>query len=55
MAQGMSFVAAVSKYFGRKAGQTIREFKAELDGLTADERVWFALALAGVGYDVAPF
>jgi len=33
-----SDVALIMRFFGKKPGQTTREFKAELDALTADDK-----------------
>ena len=50
MPQG--FTSAMAKFFGRKEGQTLPEFAAELRTLTPDDRVEFANGLRINGYDI---
>lgn len=47
-----SFVAACNDYFGRKPGQTLPEFQAELKALTEDDRKYFIREFVKVGYEI---
>lgn len=51
----IGFMAAVSKYFGKKEGQTLGDFKKEVDELTDKDRADLAPMLAKVlGDEVNP-
>lgn len=51
----VGFMAAVAKYFGKKEGQTLGEFKKEVDELTDKDRTDLAPLLSKVvGEEVNP-
>jgi hypothetical protein len=47
-----SFVAACNKYFGRKEGQNLTEFQAELKALSIEDREYFKREFLKVGIEV---
>lgn len=48
----VSFTKAMMQYFGKLPGQTLVEFKAELDKLDANDRAYFTAGLIQNGYNV---
>jgi len=48
----MTFLSAMREYFGMKASQTAMEFMQEIKALTSEERDWFKVNLATVGYNI---
>lgn len=56
MATSISFTSAVSKYFGRKPGQTMAEFRDEIVGLSPKDKDEMRVMLASaLGCDVEPY
>lgn len=49
-----SFSAAMNAAFGKKPGQSLQEFMAELKELTADDRAYFTTHLATAGFVIDP-
>jgi hypothetical protein len=47
-----SFVAAMMDFFGRKPGQTMGDFSAELRALTPQDREYFTAGLEQNGYKI---
>lgn len=47
-----SFVVACNTYFGRKPGQTIGDFQAELKALTPKDRADLIAMFPSVGYTI---
>jgi hypothetical protein len=45
----VTFVRAVNEYFGRKPGQNLTEFQAELKALTPEDRAYFIREFAKIG------
>jgi hypothetical protein len=49
-----SFIKAMMQYFGKKPGQTLSEFQAELKELSHDDRLYFVREFAKIGIAVEP-
>lgn len=49
-----SFIKAMNDFFGRKPGQTIGDFQAELKALTHEDKLYFVREFKKVGIDVDP-
>ena len=47
-----SFTKAIVDYFGKKPGQTLPEFQAELKALTPEDREYFVREFKKVGIEV---
>jgi predicted nuclease of restriction endonuclease-like RecB superfamily len=45
---------AVVEFFGKKPGQTLPEFLAELKALTKEDREWYVKEFAKIGVEVEP-
>jgi len=51
----MTFTAAMSKYFGRREGQTLSDFQKELSALTPEDKIELRPLLeAALGETVDP-
>jgi hypothetical protein len=48
----VTFSRAIVEYFGKKPGQTLSEFTAELKALTPEDRAYFVKEFAKVGIEV---
>ena len=48
----MSFMAAMSDFFGRLPGQGLKEFGAEVKALTTEDRAYFTAGLENSGYTI---
>ena len=48
----MTFVSACNKYFGRKEGQNLTEFQAELKELGPEDRAYFAREFRKIGIEI---
>lgn len=49
----MSFVMAMREFFGRKDGQSLTEFAAELKTLNDAEKAFFIAGLKEAGFNIA--
>lgn len=47
-----SFISAMKDYFGFKPEQKLMDFRNEIGALTPDDRKYFIVQLAKVGYTV---
>jgi hypothetical protein len=50
----LSFIKAMSDYFGRKPGQSVGEFSAELKALSHEDKLYFVREFKKIGMDVLP-
>jgi hypothetical protein len=48
----LTFTAACNQYFGRKEGQTMGEFSAELKQLNEGDREYFKREFAKIGVEI---
>ena len=48
----MSLTAALNKHFGKKVGQTMSEFSAEIKTLTPEDREYFKKEFAKIGVEI---
>ena len=48
-----SFVLACKEFFGYRQGQTLTDFKKELDDLSAGDRQYFIREFAKIGIEVS--
>lgn len=47
-----TFVRAVNEFFGRKPGQNLTEFQAEIKALSVEDREYFVREFAKIGIKI---
>ena len=50
----MSFPVAMRDFFGYRAGDTLKDFQAELKALSSDDKSFFRAGLEQNGYTLTP-
>lgn len=50
----VSFIKAMSDFFGRKPNQTVGEFGAELKALSHEDKLYFVREFKKIGMEVDP-
>ena len=48
----VSLIVAISKYFGKKSGQTLAEFQAEVKALSEKDKAELTELLKAEGYEI---
>lgn len=49
----MTFTKAINEYFGKKPGQTLSEFMAEIKALDGEDRAYFIREFAKIGITIS--